>query len=155
MIEAPVSDVWAVLADLENAKRWNKSWSRIEITSAQRHGLGTTFRTHLENGDTFDFEVVDWENYRRLAIAPVRDSGERYALMLEQHIFTLRDLAEGGTRIELKAIASAHGIRGRIAGMFFWAGHQEAGLNEALNSIQRLVEENEPDLETADLEQQE
>ena len=49
-IPAPVADVWKVLSDVENARRWNRAWDNIQITSAQRHGVGTTFRIRLPAG---------------------------------------------------------------------------------------------------------
>jgi uncharacterized membrane protein len=149
-MDAPLSEVWAVLADIENAKQWNRAWDSIEITSTQRHGVGTTFRAHTEAGLQFDFEVVDWANGERITFAPIRDEGERYALMLEEQIFTLREAPDDMTHIELRAVASAHGIRGRVYGMFFWAGHQQGGLNEALDAIEDIVDPPEDDEEDED-----
>lgn len=134
-----------MLADIENAKQWNRSWDSIEITSTQRHGVGTTFRAHLEGDMAFDFEIVDWSNNERIAIAPIRDDGERYAMQLEEQIFTLREAPDDMTEIELKAVASVHGVRGRIYGLFFWSGHQQAGLNEALDAIEDTVDPIEDD----------
>lgn len=140
IMAAPRKEVWAALADIENAKRWNTSWSRIELTSTQRHGLGTTFRAFVDDGRSFDFEITEWSNLERITFTPVREEAERWALMLERHEFTLREASEEETLVELKAVASAHGLRGRLYGMFFWSGHQEYGLNEALNALQVLVE---------------
>jgi len=140
VVDAPLSEVWAVLADIENAKQWNQAWDSIEITSTQRHGVGTTFRAHLEGGMAFDFEIVDWANQERITFAPIRDASERYAVMLEEQVFTLREAPDDTTHIELRAFASAHGIRGRVYGMFFWAGHQQTGLNEALDAIEDIVD---------------
>jgi uncharacterized protein YndB with AHSA1/START domain len=150
VMDAPVSEVWAVLADIENAKQWNRAWDSIEITSTQRHGVGTTFRARIESDMEFDFEVVDWANQERITFAPIRDEGERYALMLEEQIFTLREAPDDMTHIELRAVASAHGIRGRVYGMFFWAGHQQGGLNEALDAIEDIVDPQEDDGEDED-----
>jgi len=147
VIGAPLGEVWAVLADIENAKQWNRAWDSIEITSSQRHGVGTTFRAHLEGGLAFDFEIVDWANNERITFAPIRNEGERYALMLEEHCFTLGEAPNDRTQIELKAVASAHGFRGRIYGLFFWAGHQQPGLAEALDAIRELVEPEDVDEE--------
>jgi len=149
-MDAPIGEVWAVLADIENAKQWNRAWDSIEITSTQRHGVGTTFRAHLEGDLTFDFEIMDWSNHERIAFAPIRDKGERYALMLEEQIFTLREASDDMTEVELKAVASAHGVRGRLYGMFFWAGHQQSGLNEALDTIEDIVDPPEDDEEDED-----
>ena len=140
VMDAPLSEVWAVLADIGNAKQWNTHWDRIEITSAQRHGVGTTFRAYVDKGTAFDFEITDWANHERISFVPIRDASERYPLMLEEQTFTLREAEEDMTSVELKATASAHGIRGRIYGMFFWAGHQAGGLNQALDAIEDIVD---------------
>src|SRR3972149_506571 len=49
-IAAPVAQVWAALADLEAAARWNHAWRRVEYLSDQREGEGTAFRAHTEDG---------------------------------------------------------------------------------------------------------
>jgi uncharacterized protein YndB with AHSA1/START domain len=139
-MDASVAEVWAVISDIEHAKQWNGSWDSIEITSSQRHGVGTTFRAHLEGGMAFDFEIADWSNNERMTIVPVREPGERYPLMLEEQTFVLREAPDDMTHVELRAVASAHGVRGRIYGMFFWAGHQQGGLNEALDAIEDIVD---------------
>ncbi len=146
----PRAEVWAVLSDIENARQWNKAWSRISITSSQRHGVGTTFRAYLDEGDTFDFEITDWTNLERLTIAPIHGDDERYPLMLKEHIFVLSDAPDNGTTVSLTAVVSAHGIRGRIWGQFFWPGHQQQGLNDALDALQSALnpeadEAEEPD----------
>jgi hypothetical protein len=148
---APPSEVWYVVADVENARRWNPAWSRIEITSAQRHGLGMTFRAHVEGDEAYDFEVVDWSRHKRIAFAPIRSAGEDYAINLESHIFDLRGAGEGVTNVTLTAVANTRGLKGRFIGLFFWPGYQKQGLNEALELIAAIVEpEPEPEGEQAE-----
>ena len=139
-IAAPQPDVWAALADIDNARRWNPSWSRIEITSAQRHGLGTTFRAHTGDGDAFDFEITEWDPPQQIAFSPIRDDSERYSITLESHAFRLRPAGNNQTLIELTARASAHGIRGRFIGLVLWPGYQKHGLSLALDSLQAIFE---------------
>ena len=40
----------------------------------------------------------------------------------------------------VKLLKRAHGVRGRVIAMFFWSGHQEDGLNVALDAIQSVFE---------------
>jgi hypothetical protein len=47
LIHAPQADVWAVVSDIANARNWNKSWRKIEFTSPQTHGIGTSFRASM------------------------------------------------------------------------------------------------------------
>ncbi len=144
-IAAPQAQVWAALADIQNAGRWNTAWAGIEITSPQEHGAGTTFRARTGDGHAFDFQVTDWEPPHYIAFAPVRDASERYAITLESHAFQLRPADDDRTRVELIASASAHGLRGHLVGLFFWAGYQKHGLNSALDGLQALFEPEQPE----------
>lgn len=140
VISAPPGEVWAVLSDVENARRWNPSWSRIEITSAQRHGVGLTFRAHLEGDESFDFEIIDWSREERIAFAPIREPDEQYGINLESHAFRLREVESGQTLVDLQAVASTRGLRGRFVGLFFWSGYQKQGLNDALAMLAAVFE---------------
>jgi uncharacterized protein YndB with AHSA1/START domain len=60
LIYAPQADVWAIVSDVANARKWNKSWRRIEFTTPQTHGAGTRFRASMgDDADTYEFEVCD------------------------------------------------------------------------------------------------
>ncbi|HEU4760459.1 MAG TPA: SRPBCC family protein [Dehalococcoidia bacterium] len=146
IIAAPRERVWAALADITGAGRWNSHWRRIEITSPQQEGPGTTFRAHTDQGDTFDFQVTRWQAPDCIAFAPVRDDDERYELTLDSHTFFLYPAGEEHTRVELVAAATARGIRGRLVGLFLWPAHQKPGLAAALDALQALFEP-EPDAE--------
>ena len=155
IVAAPQEEVWAALADIANAGRWNTAWPRIEITSSQSQGAGTTFRAHTADGHAFDFQITDWAPPEYIAFAPVHgEDTERYILTLESHAFLLRPAGDDRTHVELIASASAHGIRGRLIGLFLWSGHQKHGLNTALDGLQALFEpperdDSEPEAETS------
>src|SRR5437773_12463389 len=117
-ILAPVADVWKVLSDVENARRWNRAWDNIQITSSQRHGVGTTFRARAEEGESYEFGVTEWDPPALIAFEPIREEGESYGINLESHVFRLRETGEGRTLVELTANASARGLRGRLVGIF-------------------------------------
>ena len=141
LISAPLRDVWAVISDFQNAGRWNKSWSRIELTSSQTHGVGSTFRAHIESGESFDFEVCEWSAPERIAFCPIRPEDEpRYAISLDSHVFHLRATEDNETLAGLTANATASGLRGRFVAMFVWPGHQKEGLKTALDSVAAIFE---------------
>jgi len=141
VISVPQKDVWALLSDIEHANKWNRAWSSIRFTSGQTHGSGTTFRAAMGGGDdAFDFEVCDWSAPERIAFCPVRGPGELYSITLDRHVFEVRPLTDGESEVTITAKASAHGLRGRFIAMFFWSGHQQDGLNTALDSIQSVFE---------------
>jgi len=139
-ISASADDVWAALADIESARRWNAAWSAIEITSTQRHGVGMTFRTHNESGDAYEFEVVDWSRGQRIAYAPVREPGERYGINLERHVFDIRPSDDNATHVQLTAVASTSGLRARFVALLFWPGYQKQGLSAALEALAAALE---------------
>ena len=139
-IGAAQAQVWAVLADIANAGRWNQAWSKMEITSPQTHGAGTTFRAHTADGEAWDFLVSDWIAPEYIAFSPIRDQSERYQITLESQAFRLKPLGDDQTLVELSARASAHGLRGRVVGLLFWPGYQKHGLNAALDALQDLFE---------------
>ncbi|MEO8458047.1 MAG: SRPBCC family protein [Chloroflexota bacterium] len=140
-IHATQQQVWDLLSDLEHAARWNKAWTRIDFTSTQHHGVGTTFRAAMEGTiQTFDFEVCDWSAPDRIAFCPIREADESYSIELEQHTFEVRALSDTESEVTITARASVHGIRGIVMGTFFWAGHQRQGLDYALDSIQEIFQ---------------
>jgi len=143
-IAASPEEVWAALADIEHAGRWNAAWTRIEFTSPQHEGAGTTFRAETADAGEFEFEATHWAPPEYIAFAPIRGEDEpTYAVTLESHAFLLRASGDKATRVELIAAASAHGLRGRLIGLFLWPGHQKLGLNMALDALQALFEPEE------------
>ena len=139
IIHARRDQVWAVLSDIANARRWNSAWTRIEFTGNQTHGLGTRFRADAE-GERFEFEVTAWSAPEYIEFSPARDEAERYAIMLEAQAFHLAPEGEEATRVELMARASTHGIKGFAMGLFFWRGYQKQGLEHALEGLASAFE---------------
>jgi uncharacterized protein YndB with AHSA1/START domain len=141
VIRARQSDIWALLSDVEHATRWNRAWSGIEFTSTLSHGVGTRFRARMVGGDeTYEFEICDWSAPERIAFCPIHEPFERYSIMLDSHVFEVRSLSQEESEVTITAHASASGLRGRFVALFFWATHQEDGLNLALDSIQAVFE---------------
>ena len=141
IINAPQDQLWATLADVKNAFRWNGAWERIELLSAQREGPGTSFRAHTEDGASFDFEITHWAPPDYIAFAPTgQQEDEPYLIALESQAFLLRAAGEQRTQVVLYASARSRGIRGWFFSRLFWPGFQKAGLRRALDAIQALFE---------------
>ena len=153
MIAAAPQDIWGVLADIENARRWNAAWTRIEVTSSQHHGLGTTFTAHTEGGDQFVFEITEWSPSEVIAFSPVREEEERYGILLDSHAFQLSEAGDGGTLVKLTARATAHGLRGHVIARLFWPGYQKHGLRLALDALQAIFEPPEDTQDSDDEEE--
>ncbi len=141
IIDAAQDDVWAALADIENAGRWNTAWQRIELTSSQRQGPGATFRAHTEDGASFDFQITHWAPPDYIAFSPlVQEDATPYLITLESQAFLLRPAPDGRTNVQLSASARSHSIRGWFLARFFWPGYQKHGLRRALDALQSLFE---------------
>ncbi|MBI3089321.1 MAG: SRPBCC family protein [Candidatus Tectomicrobia bacterium] len=56
-ITAPALDVFNFIADVTTHPRYAEFCKRIEITSAQRHGVGVTFTQLTDHGDGGLYEV--------------------------------------------------------------------------------------------------
>jgi uncharacterized protein YndB with AHSA1/START domain len=142
--------VWAVVSDVANAQRWNKAWSRIELTTERNAGRGTRFRAHVnaeDGGDqAFEFEITEWVAPEYIVFTPVRDPDEEeYQITLDWHSFRIVALDEENTRVDLTARATARGLRGRFVGLLLWPGHQKPGLEDALGSLAELFGAAPPD----------
>ena len=149
-IAAPVGSVWAAIADLETAARWNRAWRRVEYLSDQREGEGTAFRAHTEDGLAHDFTVSAWVPLQQIAFAPVPDETEkRYMITLESQAFHLRPDGEERTHVNLFATAAGHGPRGWLLARFVWPSYQRQGLRSALDALQALFEPPEEGSEDA------
>lgn len=151
IIPAPPHDVWGVLSDIPNARRWNPAWDKIEFASNQTHGAGTRFRARVDDG-SYEFEVSDWIVPEFISFTPIRGEHERYSITLESQAFRLTPVNDGATGVEIIAHASTSGFRGFLIGLLFWAGHQKQGLAHALDNLEALfVPETEGEtLEAAD-----
>ena len=145
-IAAPVGSVWAAVAYLEAATRWNHAWRRVEYLSDQREGEGTAFRAHTEDGLAHDFTISAWVPLERIAFTPVRDESEgRYMITLESQAFHLRPDGDDRTRVSLSATAAGHGPRGWLLARLVWPSYQRQGLRSALDALQDLFEPREDD----------
>lgn len=145
IIPAPAREVWEVLADVENAMRWNAAWKEVEITSSQTHGAGTRFRAKVDDEQSYEFEIADWVVPEFISFTPVYDPMEpAYSITLDGHAFRLTRIDEQATAVELIASASTHGFRGIVMGLFMWGNHQKPGLIRALDRLQAIFD---PDME--------
>ena len=139
VIPAKPEVVWAVVADVANAQRWNKAWNQIELTTSLSEGRGTRFRAHtsFDDGEStaFEFEVTEWIAPEYIVFTPLRDpEEEQYQITLDWHAFRLVPVDGENTRVELTARATARGFRGRIAVFLLCPGHHKAALEEVLQS---------------------
>ncbi|TMB70826.1 MAG: SRPBCC family protein [Chloroflexi bacterium] len=145
LIMAPQREIWGLLSDIGNARRWNAAWSSVEYVSKQTHGPDTEFLARTDEGKAFQFVISAWVAPEYIEFTPVRDETERYGITLESQAFRLQPEGEEATRVELIARASTHGIRGWVLGLLFWRGYQKQGLNAALERLEAAFPSKELD----------
>jgi carbon monoxide dehydrogenase subunit G len=118
VINRPLEEVFAELADLENNKKWRSGTIEAEKTSVGPIGVGTTYR--MVNG-TFgqrmegEAEVTEFESNRRFV------TKNRSGVAIEtERIF---EPAEGGTRVTFT-------VKAELAGFFQLAEPLVAGIGK-------------------------
>ena len=60
-INAPVSEVWAALADIGGIYRWNPGVQGSHVTTEQAEGVGACRRCDLGGKNYLDEKVVKWD----------------------------------------------------------------------------------------------
>ena len=142
LIAAPRAELWAAITDLEAASRWNQAWQRVEYLSSQREDVDTTFRSHTEDGRSFDFRISEWAPEEYVAFEPLHKEPEdkRYLITLESQSFLLEAAGYDHTNVTLFASATGHGPRGWLFARVMWPGYQRQGLRRALDALQALFE---------------
>ncbi len=140
VIAAPLAQVWAAIADLEGAPRWNRAWTRVRVLS-ERVGEGAVLRAEGEEGQASELVVGAWEPQRRVVFVPrpvPEEEASRYWLLLEGQSISLEPLGEGATVVTMEARARSRGLMGLVVGWLLWPGYQRRGLNAALEGLAAL-----------------
>lgn len=136
-IEAPPETVWRHLADWEGSAAWMVDATTVEVTGAQRQGVGTRVRavTRIAGVRLVDeMEVVAWEPGRLIAVMHHRPPIRGLAWF---EITPLRD----GTRFEwVEELDPPLGPLGELGGRLLrpWI---ERVLARSAGRLKRLAEE--------------
>ncbi len=93
VIDRPVDEVFAYLADFTHVPAWNYFVTRVEQTTAGPVGVGTEFH-QVRRDDEQTYRVTDYEPPRRVRVATL--PGERPAFTRDLH---LEPVGDGGTTI--------------------------------------------------------
>jgi uncharacterized protein YndB with AHSA1/START domain len=89
LIDAPLANVWAALADLEAVQSYNPGVERARCISAQREGLGAARRCEFRMGGSVIERVIEWTVNEAMAFEmtdhpwPMRSTRFRMALVPE------------------------------------------------------------------------
>ncbi len=96
-IEAPRSDVWGILANLETLQHYDREVERSFYVSDAREGVGATRQCDLPDGTSVKERVVSWREGDGYVIE-VDEDGTNYPTTDMRVEFTLEEAA-GGTRV--------------------------------------------------------
>ena len=112
VIARPIEEVWAFMADLENAHTWGL-WSEATKTSDGPVGLGSTYRS-TERGlglkITATLKITEWEPPKRMTFwSETFPSGKFGPLKPATLSFSLDSLDDGTTRVARRAGGQTHG----------------------------------------------
>jgi uncharacterized protein YndB with AHSA1/START domain len=132
VIDRPVGEVFAFLANAQNDPEWREGV--LEIERAAGSGVGTRYRQRVKGPGgrpiPADIEITEYEQDRligfRATSGPVRPSG-RYELTP----------ADGGTRVRFELRAEVRGLKRLMAPMVQRTMSKEVA---ALEKLKRVLE---------------
>ena len=136
VVERPVGDVYAFLADAENDRQWRRGV--IEITRSGGQGVGATYRQIVSGPGgrrvDADIEITELVPDQRIAFrtikGPVRPSGS----------YDLRP-GGGGTELTFRLRADLNGVKKLMAPMVSRTMRTEVA---ALADLKRVLETDRP-----------
>jgi len=112
VIARPIEEVWAFMADLENAHTWGL-WSEATKTSDGSVGVGSTFRSTERGGGmklTAILKITEWEPPKRMTFWSETFPSSRFGPLKPATLsFSLNALEDGTTRVERQAGGETHG----------------------------------------------
>ena len=137
-IQAPIEEVWSVLADVGSISLWNTGNVDSFNTSDVTRGVGATRHCDLGGKNYLAEEVVDWEHCERLTM---RITGTNLPFKRADIHFELTG-NNGTTNVivspdyELK-----YGVLGRVMDRLHVRGTYVKGMNNLLLGLKNYVED--------------
>ncbi len=140
-IEAPRSDVWGILANLESLQDYDREVVRSFYVSDAREGVGATRQCDLPDGTHVKETVVSWREGDGYVIE-VDEDGTDYPTTDMRVEFTLEEAA-GGTRVGMTYQYALKPDIPAEAGEEMNQGSQEL-VKGVLSGLKEYVETGEP-----------
>jgi carbon monoxide dehydrogenase subunit G len=137
IVDAPVEQVWDVLANIGAIHEWNPGVRESYATSEDTTGLGATRFCDLGGKNYLDEQVVEFEYCRKLTM---RVTGTNMPLKAVDIHFTLE--AQGDqTRVTCAPDYTVkYGPMGSIMDRFYVRGTYEKGMQRLLQGLKEHVE---------------
>ncbi len=136
-IDAPVSSVWAALADVGEIAAWNPGVRASRTTSAQTQGVGTCRHCDLAGKDYLDEEVVTWQENEAITFRVV---GTNMPLDSADIRFTLTPQGDQTVVACSPLYKIKYGIAGTLMDKLFVERNYRNGMIELLAGLKAYVE---------------
>jgi uncharacterized membrane protein len=135
VINRPVSDVFAFVANFENHPKWETNFQNVRLLASTPNGVGTTYQCELKlpgQSATSKFEITEYEPNKKIAFegeaaGPARPKGS-----------FLFEPAAGGTRLTLLPRPEFRGLFRLLEPLM--AGYVRKQNEEHLSNLKRLLE---------------
>ena len=134
VVNRPIEDVFAILADLENDIKWRREWVEAKKTSEGPMGVGSTIRMVgelLGRSIPTVYEVIEYEPNRRAGWKTV--SGP-----LPLNFYRTFVRVEGGTQFTTKYTTDARGLFKLILSLL--AGSVKQQHQNDLHKVKEMLE---------------
>ena len=136
VINCPVSDVFAFVANFENHPKWEMNFQKVKLLSSTPSGVGTTYQCELklpgQQSATSKFEITEYEPEKKIAF-----QGEAAGPAIPKGSFLFEPVA-GGTKLTLVPRPEFRGFFKLLEPMM--AGYVRKQNEEHLENLKRLLE---------------
>ena len=136
-LDAPVGDVWTVVADPHHLPRWWPRAARVEDVSGERFTL--VLATAKGRSVRADYRVVASEPPRRRAFAQEVEGSPFERLLRSSEVEIELTETPGGTEVTMELAQRLRGVS--QLGGFMFRGAARRTLDEALESLERALVE--------------
>ena len=137
-IDAPVEEVWKVLADIGNIYRWNPGVVKSHVTTDEETGIGAGRHCDLGGKNYLDEEIVEWEDQKRLT---VRIIGTNMPFKTADIRFVLRRNDETSTVVSVSPeYTLKFGVLGKLMDVLLVRRTYIKGMNNMLKGLQTFIE---------------
>ena len=137
VIEAPVGEVWKVLADIGNIHLWNPGVLSSQVTTPKSTGLGACRHCNLGGKNYLDEEVVEWDVDKRLTMK-VNKTNMPFK-SVDVH-FTLHS-KNGSTVVTVSPEYEVkYGMLGKIMDLLVVRRTYVRAMDELLNGLKQYIE---------------
>jgi uncharacterized protein YndB with AHSA1/START domain len=136
-IDAPRSDVWAVLADFPNIASWNSGVKKSFSTSDATQGVGAQRHCDLAPMGGLEETVKAWEPQSRMEVSI--DSAEGLPIRSGLATFALQPSGSGTHVSVVYSYQPKFGFIGELMGRVMLDGQLTKGFNGFLKDLDRTA----------------